>query len=49
MKGVPGFWESVVDPARGETADVVSTVAYVAVFGSAAVAVWLWHRRKAAN
>lgn len=44
-KGSAGLWKPVVEEGRQGRAQLVGTIAYLAVIGSATLAFWIWHRR----
>jgi membrane protease YdiL (CAAX protease family) len=45
MKGEPGVWKAVVEEGRDGHAQLIGTISYLVVMGSATLAFWLWHRR----
>ena len=44
LRGGPSLWRPVID-ARQPSVDLAGTIIYLALFGSATLAFWLWRRR----
>ncbi len=44
-KGSGGLWNAVIDEGHRESAQLVATIAYLVVMGSATFAFWIWYRR----
>ena len=45
LRGGSGFWRPVVSEGLEASVDLIGTIIYLAVFGSATLAFWLWLRR----
>jgi len=46
LRGGAALWRPVVVNGLQEKVDLAGTIIYLAVFGSATLGFWLWHRRK---
>lgn len=45
----PGMWEAVVAQGQEQRVELARTISYLAVFGVATLAFWIWHRRKSGS
>jgi len=46
LRGGPALWRPVVREGLQESVDLNGTIIYLAIFGSATLAFWLWRRRR---
>lgn len=42
----PGMWKAVIAVGQEQRTELARTISFLAVFGAATLAFWLWHRRK---
>ena len=45
LRGGPAVWSPLLRNGSQESVDRIETIVYLALFGSATLAFWLWHRR----